>query len=178
MRRDARIGLLSGFCSGAKHASVGSVLTLYARGTRDLRGLLPVGFIGDGRATRPSRCALPMTAFLLLPIRRPISAAGTPSAHKSRSIWESHPALASAAHFLEQNLPWPTLIRLGPHMKCVPHSSHVLCIGICYLSDMRCGVSSVSADDGLLGADLPCAVSASRIYGASVSDGVPPGCRG
>ena len=41
--------------------------------------------IGLGRAARFSRCALPTTAFLEMPMRRPISAVECPSAQKARS---------------------------------------------------------------------------------------------
>ena len=41
--------------------------------------------IGDGRGGRFSRCALPTTAFLDTPIRRPISAVESPSDQSTRS---------------------------------------------------------------------------------------------
>src|SRR5260370_39215968 len=46
------------------------------------------GFCVMTRGVRPMRCTLPMTAFLVTPMRRPISAVVTPSSHKavSRSI--------------------------------------------------------------------------------------------
>lgn len=44
----------------------------------------PLGLIGDGLAGRSSRCALPTTAFLETPNRRPISALECPSSHSVR----------------------------------------------------------------------------------------------
>lgn len=41
--------------------------------------------IGDGRAVRSSRCALPTIAFFETPSRRPISAVECPCSHSSRS---------------------------------------------------------------------------------------------
>ena len=50
-------------------------------------GLLPLRRIGDRRAGRSMRWALPTTAFLLMPMRLPISAVLKPSPQKQRSVW-------------------------------------------------------------------------------------------
>jgi hypothetical protein len=59
---------------------------------------LPSRRIGDGRAGRSSRCALPTTAFLETPSRRPISAVESPSSHSARKR-----TIVSSAH----SISWP-----------------------------------------------------------------------
>ena len=55
-------------------------------------GELPVR-IGDGRAGRSRRCALPTTAFFEMPIRRPISAVECPSDQSCRNLRIRRPSI-------------------------------------------------------------------------------------
>ena len=65
--------------SGMVSASAGTGCRRGARGEPPIR-------IGDGRAGRSRRCALPTTAFFEIPIRRPISAVECPSDQSCRNF--------------------------------------------------------------------------------------------
>ena len=67
LRAICRIGLTGTFATGR-----GAATTLLP---------LPWRRIGEGRAGRPRRCALPTTAFLVMPISLPISEVVRPSLH-------------------------------------------------------------------------------------------------